>query len=58
MRACNWMMTLGLGAAMGAVAVMMMPSRSPLREAADRAAENLEDTISGTVRAVERKLDM
>ncbi len=37
-------LTLGLGAAIGAVAVMMMPKTNPTRKWAERAAQKVEDT--------------
>ena len=39
----GWLLTLGLGAAAGAVAVMMMPSQNPARKLATQAAQKVED---------------
>lgn len=35
--------TMGLGAAAGAVAIMMMPKNNPTRKLATKAAEKVED---------------
>ena len=39
----GWAITAGLGAAAGAVAVMMMPRQNPVRKAAAKAANRVED---------------
>jgi len=39
----GWAITAGLGAAAGAVAVMMMPRQNPARKLAARAANKVED---------------
>lgn len=39
----GWAITAGLGAAAGAVAVMMMPRQNPARKLAARAANRVED---------------
>jgi len=38
--------TLGVGAAVGAVAIMMMPKNNPTRKLAERAADKVEDVAS------------
>lgn len=38
-----WAITLGIGAAAGAVAVMMMPRTNPTRKLAVKAANKIED---------------
>lgn len=52
----GWALTAGLSAAMGAVAVLMMPKSNPTRRLAAKAANKVEDvawkasdTISGKV---------
>ena len=35
--------TMGVGAAVGAVAVMMLPKQSPVRKLASKAADKVED---------------
>ena len=39
----GWAITAGLGAAAGAVAVMMMPRQNPARKLAAKAAHKVED---------------
>lgn len=39
----GWALTAGLGAAAGAVAIMMMPKQNPVRKLADKAANKVED---------------
>lgn len=39
----GWAITAGLGAAAGAVAVMMMPRQNPARKLAAKAANRVED---------------
>ncbi len=39
----GWAVTAGLGAAAGAVAVMMMPRQNPARKLAAKAANKVED---------------
>ena len=38
-----WALTLGLGAAAGAVAILMMPRNNPTRRLAAKAANKMED---------------
>ena len=39
----GWAITMGVGAAAGAVAVMMMPKNNPARRLANQAARKVED---------------
>ena len=39
----GWAVTLGLGAAAGAVAILMMPRTNPTRRLAAKAADKVED---------------
>ena len=41
----GWTITAGLGAAVGAVAVMMMPRQNPARKLAAKAANKVEDVV-------------
>ena len=43
MSAKGWAITAGLGAAAGAVAVLMMPKNNPTRRLAAKAANKMED---------------
>ena len=42
MKLSGWAITAGLGAAAGAVAVMMMPRTNPARQLAAKAADKVE----------------
>ncbi len=39
----SWAITMGIGAAAGAVAVMMMPRNNPTRKLVTKAADKVED---------------
>ena len=39
----GWAITMGLGAAAGAVAIMMMPKNNPTRKLATKAANKVEE---------------
>ena len=41
----GWAITAGLGAAVGAIAVMMMPRQNPARKLAAKAANKVEDVV-------------
>lgn len=43
MKMTGWAITMGIGAAVGAVAVMMLPKQSAARRLADKAANKVED---------------
>ena len=43
MNAKGWAITAGIGAAAGAVAVLMMPKSNPTRRLAAKAANKMED---------------
>ncbi len=49
--------TLGLGAAAGAVAIMMMPRQSAARKLADKAAAKVEDAAAKVADKVSQQLD-
>ena len=40
----GWALTLGVGAAAGAVAIMMLPKQNPVRKLAAATAQKAEDT--------------
>lgn len=42
----TWLLTLGLGAVLGAVAILMMPINNPTRKLAAQAACKVEDAAS------------
>lgn len=41
-----WVLTLGLGAAIGAIAILMMPRDNPTRKLAAQTASKVEDAAS------------
>ena len=53
----GWAITLGLGAAAGAVAVMMMPRNNPTRKLAAKAATTVEDAACKMGDMISNKLD-
>ena len=50
--------TAGLGAAMGAVAVLMMPRQNATRQLAQKAANKMEDAAFMAADAISSKMDM
>ena len=50
--------TLGVGAAVGAVAVMMMPRNNPARKLAQQAASKVEDAAMKVGDKLASKMDM
>ena len=58
MKATGWAITMGLGAAVGAVAIMMMPRSNPTRKIAEKAADKVECTSNRLSGKLSDKLDM
>ncbi len=54
----GWAITAGLGAAAGAVAVLMMPKNNPTRKLAAKAANKVEDVAWNISEKLNRELDM
>lgn len=57
----GWALTAGLSAAMGAVAVLMMPKSNPTRRLAAKAANKVEDVawkVSDTISGKVEELDL
>ena len=54
----GWTITAGLGAAVGAVAVMMMPRQNPARKLAAKAANKVEDAAMKVSDRIADKFDM
>ena len=54
----NWAITLGLGAAVGAMAAMMLPRNSSAKRMLRNAADAVEDTVEDAADTVRRKWDM
>ena len=53
-----WAITAGIGAAAGAVAVMMMPKTNPARKLAAKAACTVEDAACRAADKIKDKMDM
>ena len=58
MNANGWAITAGLGAAAGAVAVLMMPRNNPTRRLAAKAANKMEDVAWSLSDKISEKFDM
>ena len=58
MRMRGWAITMGIGAAAGAVAIMMIPKNNPARRLAAKAADKVEDAAWKVSDMVVDKLDM
>ena len=54
----GWLLTAGIGAAAGAVAVLMMPKNNPTRKLAAKAADKVEDIAWNVGEKVNRDLDL
>lgn len=58
MKLTGWAITAGLGAAAGAVAIMMMPRQNPARKLAARAACKVEDAAVRVGDSIANKLEL
>ena len=58
MKLAGLAVTAGIGAAMGAVAVLMMPRQSATRQLAQKAADKMEDAAFMAADAISSKMDM
>ena len=54
----GWAVTMGIGAAVGAVAILMMPKNNPTRKLADKAADKVEDAALKVGEKLSQKMDM
>ena len=54
----SWALTMGLGAAAGAVAIMMMPKENPTRRLARKAAEKVENAATKVTDKLTNTMDM
>ena len=54
----GWAITAGLGAAAGAVAVLMMPRQNPARKLAAKAANKVEDVVWKMEDKLNQNMDM
>ena len=57
MNAKGWAITAGIGAAAGAVAVLMMPKNNPTRRLAAKAADKMEDVAWRVTDSISHKMD-
>ena len=57
MNAKGWAITAGIGAAAGAVAVLMMPKSNPTRRLAAKAANKMEDVAWRVSDSIHQKMD-
>ncbi len=53
----GWMLTMGIGAAAGAVAVMMLPRESGARKLVDKAADKVEDAAKQITGKITDKME-
>lgn len=53
----SWAITMGIGAAAGAVAIMMLPRQNPARKLASKAAATVEDAVWQVSDKLNQKLD-
>ena len=54
----GWAVTMGIGAAAGAVAILMMPKTNPTRRLAAQAANKVEDAAWKVSDKLTRKFDL
>ena len=54
----GWAITMGLGAAAGAVAVMMMPKNNPTRRLSAKAADKVEQAASKVTNKLVNEMDI
>jgi len=53
----GWAITAGVGAAAGAVAILMMPKNNPTRKLAAKAANKMEDVAWKVTDSISEKMD-
>ena len=58
MKMTGWAVTMGIGAAVGAVAVMLLPKQSTARKLVNKAANALEDAAQDVGNKLSQKMDM
>ena len=54
----GWAITMGIGAAAGAVAIMMMPKNNPTRKLAQKAADKVEDVAWNVSEKLTNKFEL
>ena len=55
MKAKSWAITMGVGAAVGAVAVMMLPKQSATRKLVNKAAVKVDDVMQDVSEKINEK---
>ena len=55
MKLKGWAITLGVGAAAGAVAVMMLPKQSTARKLVNKAAIKVDDAVQNVTEKINEK---
>ena len=58
MKMTGWAVTMGIGAAVGAVAVMLLPKQSTARKLVNKAANAVEDAAQDVGNKLSQKRDM
>ncbi len=58
MKMQGWALTMGLGAAAGAVAILMMPRSNPARKLAAKTADKVEDAAIKVTDKLSQQIDM
>ena len=58
MKMKGWALTMGIGAAVGAVAVAMLPRQSTSRKLVNKAAYAVEDAAHEVTNKLTQKMDM
>ena len=58
MKMTGWAVTMGIGAAVGAVAVMLLPKQSTARKLVNKAANAVEDAAQDVGNKLSQKMDM
>ena len=53
----GWAITAGLGAAAGAVAVLMMPRNNPTRQLAAKAANKMDNAVTQMTNKLSQSID-
>ena len=53
----GWALTAGIGAAAGAVAILMMPKNNPTRRLAAKAADKMEDAACRITNSIGDKMN-
>ena len=54
----GWAVTMGIGAAVGAVAVMMLPRQCTARKLVNKAADSVENAAHQVANKLTQKMDM